>query len=328
MRRIACIAALALAAQAQPVARADGAAPGRLVLGSWNLEWMMTPATFDALAARCLGHGLRAGGSNRAIPCNIVPEARWSEQDLARIRAFAASLPVDVFALQETDGPAVAAQIFPGHDFCFTKRKHVQNVGFAIRRGIPHRCNPDYRALGLAGNDVRWGADLTLFPGTKREMRLLAVHLKSACNRDPLTDPRPDCRVLQEQVPVLEAWIDKRAREGAAFAVLGDFNRRFDRERDAARDARNRIVALWPEIDDGEPAEADLLSAGADHGPVGCNTGHGARMPIDHIVLGRRLARRLVAGSFRPWDYPGGAQRWPDHCVISAELQLETGNGL
>lgn len=324
MKGLASIVLLALAAPA-----AAGAAPsGRLTLGSWNLEWLMQPATFDALAARCLGHGLRAGGSDRAIPCNIVPKARWSEQDLARLRSFAAALPLDVIALQEVDGAEAAAEVFPDHAFCFTKRKHVQNVGFAIRRGIPHRCNRDYRALGLAGNDVRWGVDVTLWPGTRREIRLLGVHLKSACNRDPLTDPRDDCRVLQEQVPVLEVWIDKRAREGVPFAVVGDFNRRFDRERDAARDARNRIVSMWPEIDDGEPAEADLLSAGADHGPVGCNTGHGARMPIDHIVLGRRLARRLVAGSFRPWDYPGGAHRWPDHCVISVELQLETGNGL
>ena len=323
MKWLACIAALTLATQAT----AQTATPGRLVLGSWNLEWMMTPATFDALAARCLKPGLRAGGSDRAIPCDIVPRARWGERDLARLRAFAAALPVDVFALQETDGAAAAALVFPGHAFCFTKRKHVQNVGFAIRRGIPHRCNRDYRALGLTGNDVRWGADVTLFPGTRREVRLLSVHLKSACHRDPLTGPRPDCRVLQEQVPVLEAWIDARAREGTAFAVLGDFNRRFDRERDAARDARNRIVAMWPEIDDGEPAEADLHNAGADRGPINCNNGAGARMPIDYLILSRSLSRRMVPDSFRAWHYPAG-KRWPDHCAISVTLQLEAGNGL
>lgn len=323
MKWLACIAALTLATQAT----AQAAAPGRFVLGSWNFEWMMTPATFDALAARCLKPGLRAGGSDRAIPCDIVPRMRWSERDLARLRAFAAALPVDVFALQETDGAAAAALVFPDHAFCFTKRKHVQNVGFAIRRGIPYRCNRDYRALGLAGNDVRWGADVTLFPGTRREVRLLSVHLKSACHRDPLTDPRPDCRVLQEQVPVLEAWIDGRAREGTAFAVLGDFNRRFDRERDTARDARNRIVAMWPEIDDGEPAEADLYNAGADRGPINCNNGAGARMPIDYLILSRSLSRRMVPDSFRAWRYPAGG-RWPDHCAISVELQLEAGHGL
>ena len=151
MKGLVSIVLLALAAPA-----AAGAAPsGRLTLGSWNLEWLMQPATFDALAARCLGHGLRAGGSDRAIPCNIVPKARWSEQDLARLRSFAAALPLDVIALQEVDGAEAAAEVFPDHAFCFTKRKHVQNVGFAIRRGIPHRCNRDYRALGLAGVEQR-----------------------------------------------------------------------------------------------------------------------------------------------------------------------------
>jgi len=306
---------------------ANAAAADRLTVATWNLEWLMTPSTFDALAATCLRHGLRAGGSDRAIPCDIVPKARWSDADLSRLREFAATLPPDVIALQEVDGPEAAAQVFPDREFCFTRRKHVQNVGFAIRRGVPYRCHRDYRALGLPDNSVRWGADLTVYPGTPQQLRLLAVHLKSACNRDQLNNPRPDCRTLQQQVPVLEDWIDRRARADDAFAVIGDFNRRFDGESGRARDAFGKIAAMWPEIDDGEPAGADLLDAGADHGPVGCNNGHGARMPIDHLVLGRSLARRLVAGTFRVWAYPVGP-RWPDHCVISIELDLEARHGL
>ena len=131
-----------------------------------------------------------------------------------RLREFAAKLPADVIALQEIDGVDAARTIFPDHEFCFTKRRHVQNVGFAIRRGLKFRCNRDYQALGLPENDVRWGADLTIEPGTPRETRLLAVHLKASCNRDPLTSDRPDCRTLQRQVPVLEDWIDRRARAG------------------------------------------------------------------------------------------------------------------
>lgn len=318
-------AALALALSLSFAANASAAE--RLTLASWNLEWMMTPRTFDSLAARCLKPGMRAGGSDRAIYCDLVPKARWDAADLARLRSFAATLSADVIALQETDGPEAAAQVFPDHLFCFTRRKHVQNVGFAVRRGIPFRCNRDLRALGLDGNDVRWGADLSLYPGTPQEMRLLSVHLKSACHRDPLTDSRPDCRTLQQQVPILEDWIDRRARSRVPFAVLGDFNRRFDRESKQARDAHGRIASLWPEIDDGEPAEADLTNAGADHGPVGCNNGQGVRMPIDYLVFSRTLSRRLVPGSFQSRDYPAGG-RWPDHCVISVQLELERGHGV
>lgn len=315
MRFFAALLALAFAT-ALPAAE-------RLTLATWNLEWMTTPATFDALASACSKPGQRARGGERSIPCDLVPIARWSDDDLRRIRGFAATLPADVIALQEIDGREAAREIFPDREFCFTKRSHVQNVGFAIRRGIPFHCNRDYRTLGLPRNEVRWGADVTIDPGTPRAIRLLAVHLKASCNRDPLTDDREGCRTLQRQVPVLEDWIDRRARAGEAFAVIGDFNRRFDRERKEARDAKGAIVALWPEIDDGEPAGADLLNPGVGHGAVGCGNGHGARMPIDFLVLGQRLSQRLVADSYRVWDYPEGP-RWPDHCVISIELNRET----
>ena len=88
------------------------------------------------------------------------------------------------------------------------------------------------------------------------------------------------------------------------------------------RDRRN-----VSEIDDGEPEGADLVNPGVEHGAVGCGNGHGARMPIDHLVLGRRLAQRVVAGSYRVWDYPEGP-RWPDHCVISIELEREGRHGV
>jgi endonuclease/exonuclease/phosphatase family metal-dependent hydrolase len=304
-------------AVAVPVSAAE-----RLTLATWNLEWMMRPEVFDSLMPTCFGSGTRAGGNARAIPCDLAPKGRWSEADLERIRAFAAGMPADVIALQEIDGRDAAEALFPGYSFCFTRRRGVQNVGFAIRPGIKYRCNRDYQALGLPDNDVRWGSDVTIEPGTPREFRLLAVHLKSACNRDPLTEARDDCRILQRQVPVLEEWIDRRALAGDAFGVVGDFNRRFDRELEAARDAKGAIVALWPELDDGEPDGANLVNPGVDHGAIGCGNGHGERMPIDYLILGERLARRLVPGSYRVRQYPEGG-RWPDHCIISIELKPE-----
>ena len=225
-----------LRAAALAAAFAGPAAAERLTIATWNLEWMMRPQVFDALAADCYGRDRRPPGEDRSIPCDLAPKGRWSEDDLARLRAFAAALPIDVIALQEVDGEDAARAIFPGHEFCFTKRRHVQNVGFAVRKGLRYRCNRDYEALGLPEDTVRWGADITVEPGTGREMRLLAVHLKASCNRDPLTTQRDDCQLLQRQVPVLEEWIDSRARAKESCGVIGDFNRRFDRER--VRDLR------------------------------------------------------------------------------------------
>ena len=311
------LAVLAIAvALATPATGAD-----RLRVGTWNLEWMMTPETFDALAGNCFGKDQRADSHGRSYPCDLIPRGRWSAKDLARLRDFADEADLDVIALQEIDGRDVAKRIFPQYVFCFTSRHNVQNVGFAVRRGIPHRCDRDYRPLGL-DDYVRRGADLTLYPGTSRAIRLLAVHLKAACNSDPLNDPRDACRRLQQQVPILEDWIDRRARAGNAFAVIGDFNRRFDLERETARDAEGRNVAIWPEINDGEPSGAELMNPGVEHGAVGCGNGFGARQPIDYFVLGRKLSRALVADSYKVWDYPKG-QRWPDHCLLTIELEPE-----
>ena len=296
----------------------------QLTLATWNANWLMLPETFDELAGSCLEKGKRSRGNERSIYCDLVPVGRWSDADLERLHKFAATIPADVFALQETDGPGIAARIFPDRSFCFTGRKDVQNVGFAIRAGIPYRCNADYRELGLPENDVRWGADVTLYPGTPREIRLLAVHLKSACNRDPLTSDSPACRTLQRQVPVLEAWIDARAREGKPFAVLGDFNRRFDREVGPGRDQAGRIIAMWPELDDGDPAEADLVNPDVEPPKESCRQQDPVRPAIDHILLSATAARAMVPGSYRMWTYPRGEPSlyWPDHCIRSVTLDL------
>ncbi len=292
-----------------------------LRVGIWNLEWMMTPETFDALAGNCFGKNQRSRGDDRSYPCDLIPKGRWSAEDLTRLRGFAADAELDVIALQEIDGREVGKRIFPDHVFCFTSRHNVQNVGFAVRRGIVHRCDRDYRALGL-DDQVRRGADLTLYPGTSRAIRLLAVHLKSACNSDPLSEPRDACRQLQQQVPILEDWIDRRARADNAFAVIGDFNRRFDLERETTRDAQGRIVAIWPEINDGDPPGAELVNPGVEHGAVVCGNGFRARQPVDHFVLSRKLSHALVADSYKVWAYPQD-QRWPDHCLLTIELEPE-----
>ncbi|MSQ91774.1 MAG: hypothetical protein EXR87_02410 [Gammaproteobacteria bacterium] len=316
------LAALAIAiALAMPATGAD-----RLRVGTWNLEWMMTPETFDALAGNCFGKDQRANGHDRTFPCDLIPKGRWSAKDLARLRDFADKADLDVISLQEIDGREVAKLIFPQFVFCFTARHDVQNVGFGVRRGIPHRCDRDYRPLGL-DDYVRRGADLTLYPGTSHAIRLLAVHLKAACNSDPLNDARDACHRLQQQVLILEDWIDRRALADNAFAVIGDFNRRFDLERETARDTQGQIVAIWPEINDGDPPGAVLANPGVAHGAVGCDNGFGARQPIDHCVLGRKLSHALVADSYRVWAYPQD-QRWPDHCLLTIELEPERLHGL
>ncbi len=305
---------------------ASADAQDTLKVATWNLQWLMTTGTFDGLASGCQTE--YQGGERRAIPCDIVAplerSMRRTDADFARLRYYARQLDADVIALQEVDGPSAAELVFPGYAFCFTGRTHVQNVGFAIRHGIDFDC-ADYAALGLPSSNVRWAADLTLYPGSAREVRLLSIHLKSGCPRQVLTNRKDECRQLAEQVPVLERWIDARASEGVPFAVLGDFNRRFEVERPAARNARGRLVAMWPELDDGDPPEADLTNATWDRPYIGCHSRERYRSYIDHIVLSRTLAARAVPASLERVVYTDSDVarfRMSDHCPLAVTLRM------
>jgi endonuclease/exonuclease/phosphatase family metal-dependent hydrolase len=292
------------------------ATPSEIKIATWNLEWFMKPETVRALTPACTPRDAPRDGARRGIPCDVAHDGARSNEDIAALRKHARTLDADVIALQEVDGPDAARLIFPKHDFCFSGRVAVQNNGFAIRRGIPFACGPDLSDLSLA-DDVRRGVEVRLFPGTPREIALLSIHLKSGCSRDPLDSTRPSCLELRRQLPSLEAWIDARAREGTPFGVLGDFNR--DLRREPAG------VSFWADIDDGEPAGADLVNTAEGQTFQNCSPSQTFSGYIDYIVLGRDLARRTVENSFgRALYRPRDAMRrkLSDHCPVFIRLRV------
>jgi len=237
---------------------------------------------------------------------------------------YARVLDADVVALQEVDGADAARLVFPDHEFCFTTRKHVQNTGFAIRRGLAFRCGPDLMPLSL-GDSLRRGAELTLFPGERNELRLLSVHLKSGCSTKPLSAPDKACSELARQVPQLEAWIDQRARAGQPFVVLGDFNRDLLAEQRRGFPA-NAKDSVWAAIDDADPPEADLRNAGEGEPFRNCAPGQGYRGYIDNIVLSRTLAAEVMPKSFSRVTYSAADARHAklsDHCPAAVRLRLQ-----
>jgi endonuclease/exonuclease/phosphatase family metal-dependent hydrolase len=323
LSRVLCalLGACTLLCSASPALARD-----TLRLATWNLEWLMTTETFDRLARTC--SRAHTGDGAREIPCDIVAppdrSLRRTAADFERLRMYAQRLNADVIALQEVDGPGAAALVFPGYNFCFTRRTHVQNVGFALRAGIAFRCT-DYPALALASDGLRWGAQLTLFADSRWHMQLLAVHLKSGCPSQVLSNRREECRRLARQVPVLERWIDERAAADVPFAVLGDFNRRLARERHVARDRHGKLIAMWPELDDGDPPEAELTNVTAGQPYRRCSPHERYDDFIDHILLSRSLAPRLVPGSFEQitfdrTDMRGG--RLSDHCPFAVTVKV------
>jgi endonuclease/exonuclease/phosphatase family metal-dependent hydrolase len=312
--------ACALAATTAPAA----VAADTLRIATWNLEWLISPQAIKQLKANCAPPDVPLRGDVRRLSCEVAARYERSSRDFSVLARYARELNADVVALQETDGPDAARLVCPDYEFCFTGRKHVQNTGFAVRRGIAFRCGPDDRELSL-GDSLRRGKELTLFPGEPRETRLLSVHLKSGCSSKPLTAPDRACHDLARQAPLLEAWIDAQARAGRRFAVLGDFNR--DLLGEEARSATLRPTdSLWAEIDDGNPPEARLRNAARGQAFRNCVPGQGYRSYIDNIVLSRTLAAEMIPGSFGRVTYSAADARHArlsDHCPVSIGLKIE-----
>lgn len=294
-------------------------------IASWNIEYLMTPATHLALRANCAENGGMVGGDDRTLPCAISKREPRNASDYESLRRYATELRADIVALQEVDGPDAAEQVFPGYEYCFSTRAHTQKNGFAIRRGLPFRCEPEYEALSL-DNAVRRGVVATFFPDTPNEFRLMAVHLKSGCPAGPLTAPGRNCDLLTRQVAPLEQWMEIEANAGHRFGVLGDFNRRFTIEKGGARDADGRQLNVYAEIDDGEPPASKLTNVTGMNKFKPCITDSEYKEYIDNILLGRDLAKSIVKKSFVRvvFNDQDAKTHWlSDHCPVGIELGLK-----
>jgi endonuclease/exonuclease/phosphatase family metal-dependent hydrolase len=291
-------------------------APADLKIATWNLEWFMTPETLRDLTPACMPADAPRDGARRAVPCDVAHELARSGEDIAALRRLARALDADIVALQEVDGADAARLVFPDYQFCFSGRVAVQNNGFAIRRGVPYSCAPDVAALSI-DDDVRRGVELRVFPGTAQEMRLLSVHLKSGCARDPLDSAKASCAELARQVPALEHWIDAQANEHKPFALLGDFNRDLRREPAGG--------SIWADIDDGDPPSSDLVNTAEGQAFQNCMPSQTFSGFIDYIILGRQMAQGLVNNSFgrvlfRPKD--ALRRKLSDHCPVFIRLRV------
>lgn len=261
-----------------------------LKIATWNMEWLT----------------LRQAGDPE-LPENVVPKRA---EDRALLRRYATALDADVVALEEVDGPAPAAEIFPPDRYAlyFTRDHVVQRVGFAVKRDLAVHQNPDLVALDVNGEGhhaLRSGADITLDVDGAR-LRLLAVHLKSGCHQAPLVNSGKTCDTLRRQLPAMQGWVVQRREEGGAFVVLGDFNRRMD-GRDEMLSSLNQAAPLL-RVTEGQ---ASPCWGGASF--------------IDHIFLGGAARAWMAPQSMRVMVYREGIdakERLSDHCPVSVRLRL------
>jgi endonuclease/exonuclease/phosphatase family metal-dependent hydrolase len=234
--------------------------------------------------------------------------------DYERLAMYAKQLDADIIALQEVEGPAAARRVFSPdkYDFYFSRRNNPMLTGFAVSKNFNVIQNEDYDDLNVTGG-LRHGTDITVIIGDI-EIRMLSVHLMAGCWRDPLSTNKDACNKLRAQLAELEKWIDARAAEGEPFIVLGDFNRRFDILGDT----------FWPEIDDGEPANADLSRV--TKGKINECWNKIYPMFIDHIVYDRITSGWVVEEGFSQLVYTEGTElkkKLSDHCPISSIIDPE-----
>jgi endonuclease/exonuclease/phosphatase family metal-dependent hydrolase len=295
--------------------RTAAAAPGTLKLATWNLEWFLTPETFHQLKGHCTRDDEAHRHDPRSIPCDVAANLERSASDIGAVAAYARRLDADVVALEEVDGPDAARQLFHQYDFCFTGGPVIQNTGFAIRHGLPHRCGPDVLGLSL-GDELRRGATVTLYPGTRHELQLLAVHLKSGCPHQPLGSHARACERLAQQLPTLRAWVRAQRQGDHRFAMLGDFNRDLRAEHGAG---------VWTQLSAAD-ADPGLVNTAAGESFRNCYIGQTHTGYIDYILLGSTLAPSLVRGSFERLTY-SAADAWhtklSDHCPVAVRLRLD-----
>lgn len=292
------LTALSLLAACVPVPdtpSTTAAAPQRpLKLASWNLEFL---AERDGV------------GCQPRVPA-----------DYAAMKRIAESLDADVIAFQEAENVAAAARVFDSARYTIVmeerpgapsgtcggehKDKQVirQAVGFAIRKDLAFDRHADVTALMLGNAQLRSGVDITLRAPGHAPIRLLSVHLKSGCFSG---SEAKACPTLLQQVPALEGWIDAAATGPDRFAILGDWNRRLALPGDS----------VWTEIDDGDPANADLRLADAGTRPS-CDPRYDSF--IDHIVLDKRAGAELTG--FEETRYAPGEKHFSDHCPVSVTL--------
>ncbi len=263
-------------------------------VSTWNLEWLTTRSAAEA-----------------DLPADVHLRA---PEDFALLRHYAEHLNADVVAFQEVDGDEAAAAVFEPTRYTILSIDEpvVQRVGLAVRHSIIVHRNPDYTALDVEPNEahrLRYGLDATLtLPGGAR-IRVLVVHLKTGCQRDPIArSARPQCAILRAQIPPLAAWVAARQAEGVAFLLMGDFNRVFDHPEEMGR-------AL---------AEAAPLLRVTEGASDPCWDGSEF---IDHIFAGGPARFWVVPGSLRVQIFHETGAAWrerlSDHCPVSVMLQAE-----
>ena len=327
----------------------EASAPRPLQLKSWNLEWLASPARLRAADFwnKCRARKWPNEKLEPDLPyCDVYKrdgilsatqyEARKLGPLRASLRSFAQA-GMDILAVQEVQSADALAAVLPSdyQVICFTSRVDPQNIGFAARRELAAglACE-ELSSLSLEDNPrgdraVRRGLVLTASIGGK-PVKILNVHLKASCPTGSLDNPSNEaCRTLQRQAIPLEAWVETQARLQMPFVIIGDFNRNLEQEVGgnfpARSDASNpaspldtaKLRNLFPELNDGVPANTGLRLIHLDRS---ASTAHACHDILDQLVISDLLLNSVLSATLPQAKLVLGQKGASDHCAISTKL--------
>ncbi|WP_026210086.1 endonuclease/exonuclease/phosphatase family protein [Flexithrix dorotheae] len=273
----------------------------RLRLATWNLENL---------------HSEDGQSTYTGSRPSVIRKA----EDYERLKCYIRMFNPDILAVQEVDGTEALNRIIDSDVYNVHVSSRLQgslngkqNTGFIWKKGLSVEIQPDFTALDVSGGGrLRYGAriDVTFKDKT---IKLVSLHMKSGCFDNSMSGS--SCETLMDQIPVLESWIDTAATKDEPFILLGDFNRRFNLDSDR----------VWSEIDDAEPANADLTTVTLNM-PLSCRDNRYTEY-IDHIVFDKKSFEWVDLSSFRQVNYRQADKAdWDkisDHCPVVIEIWVE-----
>jgi predicted secreted acid phosphatase len=255
-----------------------------------------------------------------------------TDQDYEKLRSFAATMDADIVALQEVESIKAVARVFPESEWEIVLSDRPssgsyecrgsgnpstqQRVAFAVKKGIKFEKIDSFKELALNNPGLRYGLLIRL-TDTPEPIEVMNVHMKSGCFvNDYSTSDRDACETFEQQVPVLDKWVENNVNEGKAFFILGDFNHRI-----TTPDNR-----FWQDLEDMNGNPISIKSSMEN--VRGCHPRYPD--PIDHIIAGPNSLKYYTQGSENVFyfgktpDTMTEDDMLSDHCPISVDLNFAT----
>src|SRR5690606_23250465 len=119
----------------------DAFSSSPLRIATWNMEWLVAPATARAARIAC------RDGHRAPLPCDVARRQVRDSADLRALASLVRRLDADIIAFQEVESTAIAQRVFRGYQICIAGGSGVQHAGFAVRPRLQARCEPQLTTL-------------------------------------------------------------------------------------------------------------------------------------------------------------------------------------